>query len=71
MQECQYISNDILAEMEKMIILSARREMVSDTNSNQCFALIAKETTDIRDTDNTYTNDAIETPTMHHTGAMM
>ena len=41
------MSNDILVEMEKMIVLTARREMVADINSNPNFALIADESADI------------------------
>ena len=41
------MSNKILAEMKKMIVLTARREMLSNINSSQYFALTADEGTDI------------------------
>ena len=40
------MSKDIRAEMEKIIVFTARREMVSDINSNQYFAIVAHESAD-------------------------
>ena len=41
------MSNDILAEMKKMMVLIARWKMVSENSSHLYFALIADEKADI------------------------
>ena len=46
MKEKKYMSNDIVAEMEKMLILTAR-QILRSINGKQFFAIIADESADI------------------------
>ena len=43
--------NDIVAEMEKMLLLTERRQILRSINGKQFFALIADESTDISKTE--------------------
>ena len=45
------MSNDIVAEMEKMLVLSARRQILRSINGKQFFAIIADESADISKTE--------------------
>ena len=47
MKEKKYMSNDIVAEMEKMLVLSARRQILRSINGKQFFSLITDESADI------------------------
>ena len=45
------MSNDIVAEMEKMLVLTARRQILRSINGKQFFAIIAAESADISKTE--------------------
>ena len=47
LMEEKKMSNDVIAEMEKMIVLTARRHILRSINDQQFFALIADESADI------------------------
>ena len=51
MEEKKYMSNDIVAEMEKMLVLTARRQILRLINGKQFFAIIADESADISKTE--------------------
>ena len=51
MEEKKYMSNDIVAEMEKMLVLTARRQILRSINGKQFFALITDESADISKTE--------------------
>ena len=51
MEEKKYMSNDIAAEMEKMLVLTARQQILRTINGKQFFAVIADESADISKTE--------------------
>ena len=51
MKEKIYMSNDVVAEMEKMLVLTARRQILCSINGKQFFAIIADESAYISKTE--------------------
>ena len=51
MEEKKYMSNDIVAEMAKMLVLTAQRQILHSINGKQFFAIIADESADISKTE--------------------
>ena len=47
MEEKKYMSNDIVAEMEKMLVVTVRRQILCSINDEQFFVVIADESADI------------------------
>ena len=47
LMEKKNMSNDIVAEMEKMLVLTARQQILRSINGKQFFAILADESADI------------------------
>ena len=47
MKEKKYMSNDIVAKIEKMLVLTARQQILRSINGKQFFAIIVDESADV------------------------
>lgn len=51
LKENQYMSHDILAEQEEMLVLSARKSLLNDVNASEFYSIICDESSDISKTE--------------------
>ena len=51
LKENQYMSHDILAEQEEMLVLSARKRLLNDVNASEFYSIICDESSDISKTE--------------------